>query len=66
MLFYQWAAWQTDQQLASAQRAAIDAGLSIGLYHDLALATDRFGEDIWEKREFFNKGCRVGSPPDDY
>lgn len=66
ILFYEWAAWQTDQQLADAQRAAVDAGLSIGLYHDLALATDRFGADIWAHRDFFAHGCRVGSPPDDF
>ncbi len=66
VLFYQYAAWQTAVQLALAQQQAVDAGLSVGLYHDLALATDRFGSDIWAKREFFAPGCRVGSPPDDF
>jgi 4-alpha-glucanotransferase len=40
--------------------------MSIGLYHDLALATDRFGSDLWAHRPFFVAGCRVGSPPDDF
>ena len=40
--------------------------LPIGLYHDLALATDRFGSDLWAHRPFFVAGCRVGSPPDDF
>src|SRR5439155_13269389 len=40
--------------------------LSIGLYHDLALATDRFGSDLWAHRPFYVAGCRVGSPPDDF
>jgi 4-alpha-glucanotransferase len=66
VLFYQWAAWQTSVQLDAAQRHAKVAGLSLGLYHDLALATDRFGSDIWAHREFFASGCRVGSPPDDF
>lgn len=66
VLFYQYAAWQTGEQLAAAQKHALDAGLGIGLYHDLALATDRFGADIWSHREFFAPGCRVGSPPDDF
>ncbi len=35
------------------QHARSSAGLSIGLYHDLALATDRFGSDLWAHREFF-------------
>jgi 4-alpha-glucanotransferase len=38
--------------------------LSIGLYHDLALATDRSGSDLWAHGRFYVQGCRVGSPPD--
>ena len=53
-------------QLAGAQQWARDRHLSIGLYHDLALATDRFGSDLWAHRPFFVAGCRVGSPPDDF
>ena len=51
---------------AGAQEHARDRHLSIGLYHDLALATDRFGSDLWAHRPFFVAGCRVGSPPDDF
>jgi 4-alpha-glucanotransferase len=40
--------------------------MPIGLYHDLALATDRCGADLWAYREFFIEGCRVGAPPDDF
>ena len=40
--------------------------MSIGLYHDLALATDRCGSDLWAWRPFFITGCRVGSPPDGF
>jgi 4-alpha-glucanotransferase len=66
VLFYQYLEWQTGLQLAAAQRHARDKGLSIGLYHDLALATDRCGSDLWAHRSFFASGCRVGSPPDDF
>jgi 4-alpha-glucanotransferase len=66
VLFYQYVQWQFDVQLAEAQQHARDRGLSIGLYHDLALATDRFGSDLWSHRDFFVAGCRVGSPPDDF
>jgi len=41
-------------------------GMSIGLYHDLALATDRCGSDLWAYRDFFIPGARVGAPPDDF
>ena len=66
VLFYQYLQWQIDLQLASAQQHARDKGLAIGLYHDLALATDRFGSDLWAHRDDFVPGCRVGSPPDDF
>jgi len=66
VLFYKYVQWQLDLQLASAHRHAIDHGLGIGLYHDLALATDRFGSDLWAHRDFFVSGCRVGAPPDDF
>jgi 4-alpha-glucanotransferase len=65
VLFYQYIQWQMDRQLAQAQRTA-RAKLSIGLYHDLALATDSFGSDLWAHRPFYVSGCRVGSPPDDF
>jgi 4-alpha-glucanotransferase len=66
VLFYQYVQWQIDMQLANAQQHARDKGLSIGLYHDLALATDRYGADLWAHRSYFAAGCRVGSPPDDF
>ncbi len=65
-LFYGYVQWQLSLQLAAAQSYARERGLSIGLYHDLALATDRFGADLWAQRRFFASGCRVGSPPDDF
>ncbi len=65
-LFYCYVQWQLSLQLTAAQAYARDRGLSIGLYHDLALATDRFGADLWAQRRFFVGGCRVGSPPDDF
>jgi len=65
VLFYQYLQWQIDIQLSAAQKRARDR-LSIGLYHDLALATDSFGSDLWAHRPFYIAGCRVGSPPDDF
>jgi 4-alpha-glucanotransferase len=64
--FHQWIQWQLDRQLAAAQEHAQTAGLAIGLYHDLALATDRFGADLWAHKDFYVSGARVGSPPDDF
>ena len=64
LLFHKYIQWQLDIQFRTAQEHAIKRGLKIGLYHDLALATDRFGADLWAHRDFFVAGCRVGAPPD--
>jgi 4-alpha-glucanotransferase len=66
VLFYKFVQWHIDRQLAEGQAHALACGMKIGLYHDLALATDRFGADLWANREFYIKGARVGSPPDDF
>ena len=66
VLFYKYVQWQLDQQFEAAQQEARQRGLSVGLYHDLALATDRFGADLWAHRSFFVSGSRVGSPPDGF
>jgi 4-alpha-glucanotransferase len=66
VMFYQYLQWQISDALTKTQERARDRRLSIGLYHDLALATDRFGSDLWAHRPFYATACRVGSPPDDF
>ncbi len=66
VLYHKYVQWQIGIQLEAAQRHARDHGMAVGLYHDLALATDRFGSDLWAHRPFYVPGCRVGSPPDDF
>ncbi len=65
VLFYKFLQWQVDRQLAEVQDHAIAQGMKVGLYHDLALATDRFGADLWMNRRFYATGARVGAPPDE-
>jgi 4-alpha-glucanotransferase len=64
VLYHKYVQWQLDLQFASAQEHACRRGMRVGLYHDLALATDRFGADLWAHRAFFITGARVGAPPD--
>jgi len=66
VLFYKFLQWHISRQLAEAQALAIQKGMALGLYHDLALATDQYGADVWAYRPFYVLGCRVGSPPDDF
>lgn len=57
-------AWLTDQQLAAAQRAAREAGMSIGLVHDLAVGVHPSGADTWAQQDAFATGMSIGAPPD--
>ncbi len=66
VLFFKYLQWQLDLQLAGAQDYALRKGMPVGLYHDLALATDRCGADLWAHRTYYVAGCRVGAPPDDF
>ena len=65
ILFFVFLQWQIQLQAAAAHARALAAGMSIGLYHDLALATDQYGADLWALRPFFATGSRVGAPPDE-
>lgn len=64
--FYKYVQFVIEEQLADAQEHALKAGMPIGLYHDLAVATDNCGSDLWSEGRFYVKGCRVGAPPDDF
>ncbi|TJZ55840.1 4-alpha-glucanotransferase [Streptomyces piniterrae] len=57
-------AWLTDQQLGAAQRAARDAGMAIGLVHDLAVGVHPAGADTWAQQDAFATGMSIGAPPD--
>ncbi len=64
--FYKYVQFVIDEQLAATQEYAKSCGMPIGLYHDLAVATDSCGSDLWAHGGAYVKGCRVGSPPDDF
>ncbi|MBC7924190.1 MAG: 4-alpha-glucanotransferase, partial [Bryobacteraceae bacterium] len=66
ILFFKYVQWRIDGQVSAAQDFAQGLGMPIGLYHDLALATDRCGSDLWAHPQAYVQGCRVGSPPDDF
>ncbi|MFF1696006.1 4-alpha-glucanotransferase [Streptomyces sp. NPDC058257] len=57
-------AWLTDAQLAAAQRSACDAGMDIGLVHDLAVGVHPAGADAWAQQRHFAAGMSAGAPPD--
>ncbi|WP_079168352.1 4-alpha-glucanotransferase [Streptomyces colonosanans] len=57
-------AWLTGTQLATAQRTARDAGMAVGLIHDLAVGVHPGGADAWAQQEHLAAGMSVGAPPD--
>ncbi|GAA2525302.1 MULTISPECIES: 4-alpha-glucanotransferase [Streptomyces] len=62
--FHSRLAWLTDAQLTAAQRTAREAGMPVGIVHDLAVGVHPVGADAWAQQEYFASGMSVGAPPD--
>ncbi|WP_020136108.1 4-alpha-glucanotransferase [Streptomyces sp. 351MFTsu5.1] len=62
--FHSWLAWLTESQLTAAQRAAREAGMPVGVVHDLAVGVHPEGADAWAQQAYFAAGMSVGAPPD--
>ena len=64
--FHTWLQWRLDGQLAAAQQAARDAGMGVGVVHDLAVGVPHGSADAWMYREALAPGMSVGAPPDEF
>ncbi|HKO89496.1 MAG TPA: 4-alpha-glucanotransferase [Burkholderiales bacterium] len=64
--FYEYLQWQADLQLAAVCERAHDAGLSVGLYEDLAVSIDRGGAESWANQDLYAIDASVGAPPDEF
>ena len=64
--FWCWLQWVADEQLAAAQRTAREAGMRLGIMHDLAVGVHPEGADAWSMRDVLAQGVSVGAPPDMY
>ncbi|SFE74352.1 4-alpha-glucanotransferase [Roseivivax sediminis] len=64
MRFHAWAQWMAETQLRAAQEAAKAAGMTEGLYLDLAVGTHPHGAETWEDPASFASGASLGAPPD--
>jgi 4-alpha-glucanotransferase len=62
--FHAWVQWLVAGQVASAQAAAREAGMAIGIIADLAIGAHPGGADAWAGQEFLASGFTVGAPPD--
>jgi (1->4)-alpha-D-glucan 1-alpha-D-glucosylmutase len=64
--FHLWLQWQCDVQLGAAAAAAREAGMTIGLYRDLAVGANPGGADTWREPARYASGVHVGAPPDEF
>jgi 4-alpha-glucanotransferase len=62
--FHIYLQWLADQQLAAAETAARQGGMSIGLYRDLAVGISDDGAEAWANQSLLCMGVSVGAPPD--
>ncbi|MDI5905353.1 4-alpha-glucanotransferase, partial [Streptomyces sp. 12257] len=62
--FHSRLAWLTESQLGAAQRVAREAGMPVGVVHDLAVGVHPEGADAWAQQAYFAAGMSVGAPPD--
>ena len=64
--FHRWLQWLVDDQLTSAQAGAVQAGMELGIMHDLAVGVDPNGADAWALQDFLALGVAAGAPPDEF
>ncbi|MDQ1745860.1 MAG: 4-alpha-glucanotransferase [Frankiaceae bacterium] len=66
VVFHAWQQVLLDRQLGDVQRALADAGMAVGVVHDLAVGTDPAGADGWVLQDALAHGARIGAPPDTF
>ena len=64
--FHRWLQWQLDDQLTAAQATAVQAGMEVGIMHDLAVGVDPNGADAWALQDVLALGVTAGAPPDEF
>jgi 4-alpha-glucanotransferase len=64
--FHAWVQQQCAQQLTAVRTAAHDAGMALGVLHDLAVGVDAEGADAWALADVLATGVSIGAPPDNF
>lgn len=62
--FHAWLQRVGQRQLAHVQRVARNAGMPIGVVHDLAVGVDPDGADAWALQDVLATGATIGAPAD--
>jgi 4-alpha-glucanotransferase len=66
LAFHAWLQWLADAQLGAAQVRARAAGMSMGLYTDMAVGVRPGGAEVWARPDVFARGVSLGAPPDHF
>ncbi len=61
---YMYLQWLADEQIQEAQNLAIEKGMSIGLYRDLAVGVAESGSETWADQGNLVLDASIGAPPD--
>ena len=64
--FHAWVQQQCVEQLTAVRGAARDAGMALGVLHDLPVGVDADGADAWALADVLAAGVSVGAPPDNF
>lgn len=62
--FHAWLQHLCRVQLEAARKAAREAGMTVGIVHDLPVGVHPGGADTWALEDVFAADVRVGAPPD--
>ena len=63
---HRWIQQRAVEQLDAVQQEARDAGMAVGIVHDLAVGVDPTGADAWLLPGDLATGATVGAPPDPF
>lgn len=62
--FFLYLQWNAQLQLGYAQRHALERGMRVGLYGDVAVGANPAGSETWSNRRLYLRAAAIGAPPD--
>lgn len=62
--FFLYLQWLADEQLQQISELALNKGMLVGLYRDLAVGVSEGSTEVWANAEIYRVDASVGAPPD--
>ena len=66
LAFHAWVQQRCAEQLLAVRTTAREAGMALGVLHDLAVGVDADGADAWALADVLATGVSIGAPPDNF